>query len=124
MHSAEELLEGIREHPDADVRCQAVPRLVARWRTDPRTVPALLEGLAQDASSYVRDAKAMALGSFDEPTVVTALLAALNDEDEDVGWSAEHSLAQLGIHPKPYMRWTSSSSRRLRAWTRSSRVTR
>jgi HEAT repeat protein len=104
MHSAEELLEGVREHPDEDVRCRAVPRLVARWRTDPRTDPALLEGLAEEASSYVRDDIAIALGSFDEPRVVTALRAALNDENQDVGWSAEHSLAQLGIHPKPYTR--------------------
>jgi hypothetical protein len=99
MQSAEELLEGVREHPDEDVRCRAVPRLVARWRTDPRTVPALLEGLAEDASSDVRDGIAMALGSFDELRVVTALRAALNDENEEVRWSPQYSLAQLGIHP-------------------------
>src|ERR1035437_3447167 len=67
MQSTEELLEGVREHPDEDVRCRAIPRLVARWRTDPRTVPALLEGLAEDTSSDVRDGIAMALGPFDEP---------------------------------------------------------
>jgi hypothetical protein len=34
LHSAEELLEGVRD-PDWRVRHEAIPRLVTRWKDDP-----------------------------------------------------------------------------------------
>lgn len=95
MHTAEELLHGMR-HDDPDVRWRVVARLIARWGSDERTLPTLLTALATDASAAVRDTVAMSLLAFPEdPRVQDALNSALQDLDEDVRWSAEYCLTQL-----------------------------
>ena len=96
MLSAEELLAGL---VDSDWRCrhEVVDRLVARWRRDSRTVPALLDALANDPVWQVREAVAMGLTGFDPVDVVDALHEAESDQHADVRWSARYSLTQLGL---------------------------
>jgi HEAT repeat protein len=90
-----EHLDALRREPDEWVRYEVVPRLEARGRDDARTVPALVDALANDPSAAVRDAAAMALvGHVGEEGVTDALTHALMDDDEDVRWSAAYGLSQ------------------------------
>lgn len=91
----DEHLDVLRAEPDEWVRYEVVPRLEARGRDDARTVPALIDALANDPSAAVRDAAAMALvGHVDKEGVPDALTHALADEDPDVRWSAAYALSQ------------------------------
>lgn len=65
---------------------------------DPRGASLLVEMLA-DASARVREAAAFALGvaEFPEPTVDTALLGVVNDQDRQVAIAALRSLARRNV---------------------------
>lgn len=96
LHSADELLGGIRD-ADWRVRHETVDRLVARAGDDPQTLPALFTVLQGDPQWQVRDAVAMAIERFgDDERVVIALHRALEDDHDDVRWSARFSLTQIG----------------------------
>ena len=64
LHSADELLEGLRD-PDWRVRLESVPRLAVRWKGDPRTLEAILHAAANDESWQVRGAAVMKLTEFE-----------------------------------------------------------
>jgi HEAT repeat protein len=72
MHSADELLAGLRDE-DWRVRSEVVDRLIARARDDVRTLPALLAAAIDDTSWEVRDSVVMALIRFELPQVVETL---------------------------------------------------
>ena len=63
MLTADELLGGL-EDEEWRVRVGVVDRLVARARSDERTVPSLIEHLLSDPAWQVRDAVALALKAF------------------------------------------------------------
>ena len=93
--TVDEHLDALLAEPDEWVRYEVVARLEARGRDDARTVPALVEALANDPSAAVRDAAAMALWEHVEDERVTdALSHALADADADVRWSAAYGLAR------------------------------
>jgi HEAT repeat protein len=96
LHSTDELLSGVRDE-DWRVRYESVDRLAARWPDDPRTVEALLDVAASDPSNVARSRAMMRLCDFDAETVELTLRRGLADADEDVRWSAEFSLGQLGL---------------------------
>jgi HEAT repeat protein len=100
LQSADELLEGIRD-ADWRVRHECVPRLVARWKDDPRTLDAILQTAGSDESWQVRDAAVMKMTEFEPQAVETTLRICLEDEHEDVRWSARFILFQLGLTDDP-----------------------
>lgn len=95
LHSAEELLAGARD-VDWRVRYESLPRLVARWHADDRTLPTLLELAEHDPAWQVRSAAIMAFLSFDNDFVPVAARRAVDDASEEVRWSASYVLFQLG----------------------------
>jgi HEAT repeat protein len=95
MHSAGELLSGLGD-PDWRVRHACVDRLIARARSDPRALPALLKAAMSDDAWQVRDAVVMRLCDFGGDSVLNALRAAATDPHPEVRWSATYSLRQLG----------------------------
>jgi HEAT repeat protein len=95
LTTVDEHLDALRSDPDEWTRCEVVARLEARGRDDARTVPALMDALANDSSAFVRDAAAMALcGHVEEDRVADALAHAIADEDAEVRWSAAYGLAR------------------------------
>jgi hypothetical protein len=100
LHSADELLEGVRDS-NWRVRFESVPRLVARWKNDPRTLPRLLDVVANDPTSEVRAAAVMEFLEFDPDDVATTLGAVVEDEDADVRWTAAYVGFQLGLSDEP-----------------------
>lgn len=98
LHSAEELLAGLRD-PDWRVRFESVDRLVARWKDDPRTADTVLKAASEDSSSAVRANAMMRLDEFDPEQARRVLLSGLEDPDEDVRWAAQFILDQLGPAP-------------------------
>jgi hypothetical protein len=103
LHSADELLWGLRHH-DWRVRHESVARLVARCRDDGRSLPALLQAAVHDGSWQVRDAVMWGLMEFDTGDVLPALQAAAHDVHEEVRCSAQFALFQkeLGPYPGPF----------------------
>jgi HEAT repeat protein len=93
MHSADELLGGLRDD-DWMVRHEVVDRLIARAGKDPRTGPALVAA-AQDPAWQVRDEVVLRL-RYLGPDGIEAIRAALNDEHPDVRDSARLALEMLG----------------------------
>jgi HEAT repeat protein len=100
LHSADELLEGVRDK-DWRVRHESVDRLVARWSKDARTVDALIELASADPAWQVRSKAMMRLDEFDLERVEPTLQAGLDDPHEDVRWSARFILFQLGLIDEP-----------------------
>lgn len=94
MHSPDDLLDGLTD-ADWRVRHEVVDRLIARARDDPRTLPALLQAITEDASWEVRDTVAMRLRKFDPEVVRPVLRRALADPSPKVRWAARFSLDQL-----------------------------
>lgn len=95
MHSADELLAGVSD-ANADVRRKAVPRLVARWYSDQRVEPTLIQLAVEDSDPLVRDAATMAFLDFaPSEAILSALGIAQQDSDEDVRWSANYVLGQI-----------------------------
>lgn len=100
LHTAEELLRGLRHH-EWRVRCESVSRLAARWPEDPRTRPALLGAAVHDRSWEVRDTVVLHLAAFRGVSVTAVLQAAAHDPHEDVRWSARFALFQKGLGEDP-----------------------
>jgi HEAT repeat protein len=98
LHSADELFAGIRD-TDWRVRFESIDRVVARWKDDPRTIEEVLHAATADPIWQVRDRAMMRLVEFDAEKVRPTLLMGLNDESEDVRWSADYVLGQLGLSP-------------------------
>ncbi|WP_457253263.1 HEAT repeat domain-containing protein [Pedococcus sp. P5_B7] len=101
MHSWEELSRGLH-HQDWRVRHESIPRISARWREDPRTLPALLGMATEDPSPDVRDAAVMSLTDFPGEAVRGTLELAAHDADAEVRWSANFCLAQHGFDHQPF----------------------
>jgi hypothetical protein len=95
MHSADELLDGLKD-ADLRVRQEVVDRLIARAGDDERTLPALLQVATHDGAWEVRDAVIMRLNEFEPEKVRPVLLEALGDPNPEVSWAARFSLDQLG----------------------------
>lgn len=100
LHSADELLAGVRDE-DWRVRYESVDRLVARWSEDTRTVEALIEIASADPAWQVRSKATMRLGEFDPNRVEPTLRRGLADPSDDVRWSARFILFQLGLIDDP-----------------------
>lgn len=100
LHSADELLEGVREE-DWRVRYESVDRLVARWSADAHTIDALIEMASADPAWQVRCKATMRLDEFDPERVEPTLRRGLADPNEDVLWSARFILFQLGLTEDP-----------------------
>jgi HEAT repeat protein len=100
LHSADELLQGLRD-PDWRVRHGSVPRLVARWKDDPRTVEGLLDLAKGDVQWQVRDAAVMELLEFEPRDIESTLRIVMEDENDDVRWSAAYVLWQSGLSDDP-----------------------
>lgn len=98
LHTAAELRSGMGDS-NWRVRHECIDRLLARHKDDPRTEDALLTAAAEDPAWQVRDAAMMRLGEFDPERVRPVLLSGLEDLHEDVRWSAQHVLEQLGLAP-------------------------
>lgn len=96
LHSPEQLQAALLEHPDPEVRWRVVDRLVARGADHPKTLPTLFRGLAEDPSWKVRDAVALALTSFPSSAVLSELLKAKDDENQEVRESVRYAIQQLG----------------------------
>jgi hypothetical protein len=93
MHSADELLAGLRDD-NWMVRHEAIDRLVARAGDDPRTAPALLAA-AHDDAWQVRDAVLLQLRRYG-PEGRDAIAAAISDSHPDVRETAKLALNMLG----------------------------
>jgi HEAT repeats len=100
LHSADELLWGLRHH-DWHVRHQSVDRLIARGQRDGRTLPALLEAAVRDRAGEVRRAVVMRLSDLDPAAVLPVLQAAAHDCDRSVRWAARLALFQKGFGSDP-----------------------
>ena len=96
MVTVDDHLVGLKD-PDWRCRFEVIDRLIARGRTDPRTLPALLDAVKSDASWEVRDYIAFRLGDFPAEAVEGALRLAEKDPHPEVRRSARDSLAQLGL---------------------------
>src|SRR4051794_36001203 len=100
LHSPDELIGG-RPSKDWMVRYESVDRLIARARSDERTLPTLLHAAASDPVWQVRDAIVMRLRHFPGEATTSVLHDALQDGHPEVRWSAGFSLFQLGLDPGP-----------------------
>lgn len=98
MVTVEDHLAGLAD-PDWRCRHEVIDRLVARGKSDPRTLPALLNALKSDQAWQVRDCIAMKLYEFPVDRVELALREAERDPHPEVRWSARFSLTQLGLEP-------------------------
>jgi HEAT repeat protein len=94
MHSANELLNGLRDD-DWMVRHEVVDRLVARARNDERTIPALIRAAA-DPVWEVRGAVVMSLIDLPGGDALNAIRVALTDDHHEVRSSAAYALRQRG----------------------------
>lgn len=100
LHSPDDLLGGLHSG-DWIVRHESVDRLIARARSDKRTLPALLDAALRDPAWQVRDTVVIRLHEFPNDATVAVLRSALDDEHPEVRWSAGFSLFQLGLDPGP-----------------------
>jgi HEAT repeat protein len=93
MQGADELLAALRE-PDGRVRRWAARRLATEAASDPRTLSALIDALATDPASQVRESVAQDLGDFEDASAQAALRRACSDEDDDVKAAADAALGR------------------------------
>jgi HEAT repeat protein len=100
LHSADELLQGVGD-ADWRVRHESVQRLVARWSDDPRTLDAIMSLATGDEAWQVRGTAVMKLLEFDPTHVEATARRALEDEHQDVRWSAQYVLWQSGSTDEP-----------------------
>ncbi|WP_130440558.1 HEAT repeat domain-containing protein [Kribbella rubisoli] len=100
MHTWEELRRGM-SHEDWRVRHESVVRISARWRNDPRTLPAILQMAVEDPIPAARDSAVMCLTDYPAESVRGTLERAAHDPDAEVRWSANYCLAQHGFDHEP-----------------------
>jgi HEAT repeat protein len=99
-HSLIDLAALVRSHPDPRVRCQAIPRLRARFPDDPETLHALAAA-SVSADAMVRLAAVIALGDLDGPDAADLIAQRLHDGDFEVRLFAAEGLACLGDKRAP-----------------------
>lgn len=97
----EDLRHGLN-HDDWRVRHESVVRISARWRDDPRTLPAILQMAVEDPVPQVRDSAVMCLTDYPGDAVRGTLERAAHDPDPEVRWSANYCLAQHGLDHQPF----------------------
>jgi HEAT repeat protein len=90
--SLESLVE-ILASRDGLARQRAREALVAEGRA---AVPLLIRALRESRVDQVRWEAAKALGTLDDARAIPVLVAALEDDDPDVGWLAAEALQKLG----------------------------
>ena len=96
LHTWEELRQGL-SHEDWRVRHESVIRISARWRNDPRTLPAILQMAVEDPISEARDSAVMCLTDHPGEAANATLERAAHDPDAEVRWSANYCLAHHGF---------------------------
>ena len=101
LHTWEELHRGM-SHEDWRVRHESVIRISARWRDDPRTLPAILQMAVEDPAPEARDQAVMCLLDYPGDAVHPTLHRASHDPDAEVRWSANYCLAQHGFDHEPF----------------------
>ena len=94
-HSLEDLAALVTTHKDFRVRCEAIPRLRARFPSDKRTLAALTEA-ARSFDPEVRETALGALTDVGGKAAAAVIVARLTDRDPDVRAAAGQALAQLG----------------------------
>jgi HEAT repeat protein len=94
-HSQDDLVELVTTHPDFRVRCEAIPRLRARFPSDARTLTALADA-ARAFDSVVRETAVGALGDLGIKAAADVVAARLTDADPEVRAAAGQALSQLG----------------------------
>jgi HEAT repeat protein len=94
-HSLEDLAALVTTHDDFRVRCEAIPRLRARFPADERTLAALAEA-ARAFDPVVREMALGALGDFGGRAAADVIVARLTDRDPEVRAAAGQALAQIG----------------------------
>jgi HEAT repeat protein len=67
----------------------------------PLTLEAIRDIALRDDNAAVRDAAVMKLVEFPPVAIETTLQVAIDDEDEDVRWSARYVMWQSGLSEKP-----------------------
>ena len=92
LYSADELLGGL-SHDNAWVRCECIPRLFARWGSDPRVEQRLLQLIVSDDAAAVRDRAIMQMLHF-EPRLesIEVIRSQSNHPDPDVRESVDYVL--------------------------------
>ena len=90
-HSLEDLAALVGTHNDYRVRCEAIPRLRARFPDDPLTLQ-MLGDASTHPHAYVRDCAVMALGDIADEAAADLIAARLSDDDFDVRLSAAQEL--------------------------------
>lgn len=101
LHTWEDLRQGMN-HKDWRVRHESVIRISARWRNDPRTLPAILQMAVEDPIPEARDSAVMHLTDFPGEAVRGTLERAAHDPNAEVRWSANYCLAQHGFDHQPF----------------------
>lgn len=99
-HLLPDLAALVTSHPDPRVRCEAIPRLRARFPNDPETLQALAVA-SVSADAMVRQAAVMALGDLDGTDAADLIAERLHDGDFDVRLSAAEELGYLGDERAP-----------------------
>ena len=94
-HSRDDLVELLTTHPDYRVRCEAIPRLRARFPSDEETLAALAHA-ARSFDAVVRETAVGALGDLGTKAAAEAVVSRLTDPDPEVRAAAGNALVQLG----------------------------
>jgi HEAT repeat protein len=94
-HSLTDLAQLVTSHPDPRVRCEAIPRLRARFPDEQLTLEVLIAA-ADDSEPMVRDGAVDELGWISGSEAADAIARHLEDEDFDVRMSAAQGLAFIG----------------------------
>lgn len=90
-HSLEDLAALVSTHDDFRVRCEAIPRLRARFPDDPITLQVLGEASTHPHAD-VRDCAVGALGEIPADPAADFIAARLSDDDFEVRLSAAQEL--------------------------------
>ena len=94
-HSLDELAALVTTHDDFRVRCEAIPRLRARFPSEKRTLAALAEA-SRAFDPVVRETAVGALVDLGGKAAADVTVARLTDTDPEVRAAAGRALAQLG----------------------------
>jgi HEAT repeat protein len=109
LKEAVDVARRVRTDPSAMVRWDAV-KIMARTH-DPSLVSALAELAESDVDANTRRESARALGEYDDPRSIGALIDRLGDSDISVAHAARQSLTRisrgvdLGMKPEPWRKW-------------------
>lgn len=96
----DDLVALVLRHPDPLVRMGAVPRLKARFPSDPRSQQALVQAV-HDSDDGVRCEAISAVADLKLPAAGDLLASALTDPEADVRFFAAIGLQELGDSRAP-----------------------